>query len=33
MGEPDDAFETAGWVFLAVMIVALCVALKAGLLP
>ena len=29
---PDDAFETMGWIFIAVMIVALCVALKAGLL-
>ena len=29
---PDDALESLGWIAIAVMIVALCVALKAGLL-
>jgi hypothetical protein len=29
---PDDAFETMGWIFIAVMIVAVCALLEAGVL-
>lgn len=32
MSGPQDAFETLGWVFVAIMIVAICVLLKAGIL-